>query len=100
LIFGGEQITSAAKPAEGVVMEQLHHKEIILLLGKCGGGLAVIFQHVVPIADDFVSRSSRGGAKVRIGCNDLQGADLSRRLLHGPVLEWLPDRPVGMGTTS
>ena len=29
-------------------------------------------------------RSSRVGVKVEIGCNDFQGADLSRRLLHRP----------------
>jgi hypothetical protein len=37
---------------------------------------------------------------VQIGCNDLQGVDLSRRLLHGSVPELSPMVPVSMGTTS
>ena len=34
---------------------------------------------------------------MQIGCNDLQGADLSRRLLHGSVPELSPIGPVSMG---
>jgi hypothetical protein len=37
---------------------------------------------------------------VEIGCNDFQGADLSRRLLHGSVVNGTQDRPVLIGTTS
>jgi len=37
---------------------------------------------------------------VQIGCNDLQGGDLSRRLLHGSVPELGLIGPVSMGTTS
>ena len=43
----------------------------------------MIFQDVVPFAASPRPRSRSGGAKVEIGCNDFQGADLSRRLLHG-----------------
>jgi hypothetical protein len=35
LIFAGEKVTSTAKPAEGVVVEQLRHVEIIL--PSCAG---------------------------------------------------------------
>ena len=45
--------------------------------------VAVIFQYVVPFLDVYLYRRRRGGAKVEIGCNDFQGADLPRRLLHG-----------------
>src|ERR1700674_4369270 len=45
----------------------------------------VIFQDVVPFSATHETRRSRSGAKVEIGCNDFQGADLSRRLLHGSV---------------
>ena len=41
------------------------------------GGATVIFQHVVPIFRPYERRRRRSGAKVQIGCNDLQGADLS-----------------------
>ncbi len=61
---------------------------------SCVGGPAVIFQHVVPILRPYGRRSRRSGAKVQIGCNDLQGADLSRRLLHGSVLKPSPTAPV------
>jgi len=37
---------------------------------------------------------------VRIGCNDLQGEDLSRRLLHGSVRNGLLSHPGLRGTTS
>jgi hypothetical protein len=37
---------------------------------------------------------------VQIGCNDLQGADLSRRLLHGPVANGNQNCHVVIGTTS
>jgi hypothetical protein len=37
---------------------------------------------------------------VQIGCNDLQGADLSRRLLHGSMPKPSPLGFVSMGTTS
>jgi len=37
---------------------------------------------------------------MQIGCNDLQGADLSRRLLHGSAPKLSPVDPVSMGTTS
>jgi hypothetical protein len=37
---------------------------------------------------------------VQIGCNDLQGADLSRRLLHGSMPKPSLIDPVLMGTTS
>lgn len=30
LVFGGQQIASAAKPTEGVVMQELRHRKIIL----------------------------------------------------------------------
>jgi len=30
LIFRGEQVTSATKPAEGIIMEQSRHGEMIL----------------------------------------------------------------------
>jgi hypothetical protein len=63
-------------------------------------GLAVIFQHVVPPPRLYEYRRRRSGAKVQIGCNDLQGADLSRRLLHGSVPELSPVGLVSMGTTS
>jgi hypothetical protein len=46
-------------------------------------GLAVIFQHDVPFLDVCLYPRRRCGAKVKIGCNDFQGADLRRRLLHG-----------------
>ena len=46
------------------------------------------------------TRSRRSGAKVEIGCNDFQGADLSRRLLHGSVANGTQDRPDLIGTTS
>jgi hypothetical protein len=49
------------------------------------GGAPVIFQHVVPFPRGHEPSRSRSGAKVQIGRNDLQGADLSRRLLHGSV---------------
>jgi hypothetical protein len=39
-------------------------------------GPAVIFQHVVPLSRPYERRRRRSGAKVQIGCNDLQGADL------------------------
>ncbi|HEV7220526.1 MAG TPA: hypothetical protein VGN39_16775, partial [Terriglobales bacterium] len=45
----------------------------------------VIFQHVVPLPGLHEHRRRRSGAKVQIGCKDLQGADLSRRLLHGSM---------------
>jgi hypothetical protein len=63
-------------------------------------GLAVIFQDVVPFASAHKTRRSRSGAKVEIGCNDFQGADLSRRLLRGSVANGTQDRPVLIGTTS
>jgi hypothetical protein len=62
--------------------------------------VAVIFQHVVLIPRQRERCRRRSGAKVQIGCNDLQGADLSRRLLHGSVLKPSPIDPVSMGTTS
>ena len=46
-------------------------------------GAPVIFQYVVPFLDIRSYRRRRGGAKVEIGSNDFQGADLPRRLLHG-----------------
>jgi hypothetical protein len=51
------------------------------------GGPAVIFQHVVPFSREHESRRRRSRAKVEIGRNDFQGADLSRRRLHGSDLE-------------
>jgi hypothetical protein len=63
-------------------------------------GLAVIFQHVVPTPRPYERRRRRSGAKVQIGCNDLQGADLSRRLLHGSMPKPSLIDPVLMGTTS
>ena len=63
-------------------------------------GLAVIFQHVVPLPRPYERRRRRSGAKVQIGCNDLQGGDLSRRLMHGSVPELGLIGPVSMGTTS
>ena len=72
----------------------------------CGGGKAldrgvpVIFQHVVPFSREHESRSRRSGAKVEIGRNDFQGADLARRLLHGSDLESDRGRSVLTGTTS
>jgi hypothetical protein len=47
------------------------------------GGDPVIFQYVVPVLGVSLYRGRRGGAKVEIGCNDFQGADLPRLLLHG-----------------
>ena len=54
------------------------------------------------IDHDSSMRTSRrrAGAKVQIGCNDLQGADLSRRLLHGSAPKLSPVDPASMGTTS
>jgi hypothetical protein len=63
-------------------------------------GLAVIFQDVVPFAATHKTRRSRSGAKVKIGCKDFQGADLSRRLLHGSVRNGTPSHPFVIGTTS
>jgi hypothetical protein len=37
---------------------------------------------------------------VEIGCKDFQGADLSRRLLHGSVGNGMPNCTVFSGTTS
>jgi len=45
----------------------------------------VVFQGVVPFAAIHKTRGSGSGAKVEIGCNDFQGTDLLRRLLHGLV---------------
>ena len=47
------------------------------------------FLHVVPFLRGRTTRSSRSrsGAKVEIGRNDFQGADLPRRLLHRSVPE-------------
>jgi len=64
------------------------------------GGPPVIFQHVVPLSRPHERRRRRSGAKVQIGCNDLQGANLSRRLLHRSVPELSPIGPVSMGTMS
>jgi len=50
-------------------------------------GVPVIFQHVVPFPRKHDSRRRRSGAKVEIGPNDFQGADLPRRLLHHSNLE-------------
>ena len=63
-------------------------------------GPPVIFQHVVPFPREHEPRRSRSGGKVQIGCNDLQGADLSRRLLHGSVPKPSPIDPVSMGTNG
>ena len=60
----------------------------------------MIFQDVVPFSATHKTRRSRSGAKVEVGCNDFQGADLSRRLLHGSVANGTQDRPVLIGTTS
>src|ERR1700691_2890291 len=68
--------------------------------GAGAGGLAVIFQPVVPTPRPYERRRRRSGAKVQIGCNDLQGADLSRRLLHGSMPKPSLIDPVLMGTTS
>jgi hypothetical protein len=46
------------------------------------GGAPVIFQQVVPFFAPREDSSSRLGAKVQISRIDLQGTDLSRRLLH------------------
>jgi hypothetical protein len=46
------------------------------------------------------ARRSRSGAKVEISHNDFQGADLSRRLLHGSVANRTQNRRVASGTTS
>src|SRR6266403_1880281 len=62
--------------------------------------VAVIFQHVVPLPRPYERSRRRSGAKVQIGCNDLQGADLSRRLLHRSAPKLSPVDPVSMGTTS
>jgi len=40
----------------------------------------VIFQDVVPFSGEPQRRRRRSGAKVEIGRNDFEGADLSRRL--------------------
>jgi len=63
-------------------------------------GPAVIFQHVVPILRPYERRRRRSGAKVQIGCIDLQGADLPRRLLHRSIPEAGLVGVVSMGTTS
>jgi len=44
------------------------------------GGQGVIFQDVVPFSTTQETRRRRSGAKVEIGFNDFQGADLPRRL--------------------
>ncbi len=36
----------------------------------------MIFQHVVPLSREHESRRRRSGAKVEIGRNDFQGAEL------------------------
>jgi hypothetical protein len=63
-------------------------------------GVPVIFQDVVPFSATDKTSRRRSGAKVQIGCNDLQGADLLRRLLHGSVLKSSLVGPASMGTTS
>jgi hypothetical protein len=42
----------------------------------------MVFQDVVPSTREHEHRRRRISAKVEIGCNDFQGADLPRRLLH------------------
>jgi hypothetical protein len=53
------------------------------LYRKRKGAAPVVFQDVVPFFRHLEPHRRRIGAKVEIGCNDFQGADLSRRLLHG-----------------
>jgi hypothetical protein len=60
----------------------------------------VIFQDVVPFSREHQHRSRRSGAKVGIGRNDFQGADLSRRLLHGSAPKSSLVGHASTGTTS
>jgi hypothetical protein len=48
----------------------------------CGTWATCDLSHVVPLPGPCDRRRRRSGAKVQIGCIDLQGAGLARRLLH------------------
>jgi hypothetical protein len=60
--------------------------QVIRIWGACD--LSTRCSHSQP----YDRRRRRSGAKVQIGCNDLQGADLSRRLLHGSMPKPSPIR--------
>jgi hypothetical protein len=84
----------------GIVQGENQNGYLTCSAGILGAARAVIFKHVVPLPRPHERRRRRSGAKVQIGCNDLQGADLSRRLLHGSAPKLSPVDPVSMGTTS
>src|ERR1700675_2229222 len=99
---GEEEVSPspAPHPLTGMQGEEKSVRDVPGL--KCQGcpRLFMIFQDVVPFAATHKTRRSRSGAKVEISRNDFQGADLSRRLLHGSVANGTEDRPVLIGTTS